>query len=256
MGVHRIVSRKGALHPLRQCPSTLPTWRCATSTLTTVADSSLSVNVWTMWATHSHPTFVDSVLVRRRGLFHHPIVLATRRLKMSPLTPPSSFRSAVMRHFSPTGERLLWPNCQSEQFLRIPINFQKGSNGWRSCPMGPLQHLVWMTEVQEEGTVRNPTRMVVGTCIHIVLKGGTPRDREDVCSRLEIGSKCPECPVPPLLLPEPGVQKKLLPIGPHLRQNCIFCARNNNCILPGILAPALKMYHCAHGLLGIHPTSN
>ena len=45
-------------------------------------------------------------------------------------------------------------------------------------------------------------------------KGRDSAGQEDVSSRLEVGSKYPECQVPPLLFPEPGVQKKLLLIRP------------------------------------------
>ena len=41
------------------------------STLTTVADSSLSVIACTMWATHSHPTFVDRAYWFGCVLFHY-----------------------------------------------------------------------------------------------------------------------------------------------------------------------------------------
>ena len=49
---------------------------------------------------------------------------------------------------------------------------------------------------------------MVGTSIQNVLRDGT-RDR-----RTPVGSKYPECQEPTLLLPKPGVPKKLLPIGP------------------------------------------
>ena len=74
---------------------------------TTVARSSLSVMVCRMWATHSHPALVVKAYWKGAVAFStcfatcFEIVLATRRLIMSPttipLTPPSGLVKAVNR---------------------------------------------------------------------------------------------------------------------------------------------------------------
>ena len=161
------------------------------STLTTVANSSLSVVACTMWATHSRPTFVDRAYwygaVDSATTFQicWAIVLATKRLKMSPtvmpLTPPSFLRSAVMRpiltQLTTSKRYLLWPRCQCEQLRKIPLISQQGLQmvcnhaRWSCCSASFGQ-----PEIQEESSAIQQ-EWVVGASIRNVLRNGTPRDK-------------------------------------------------------------------------------